>query len=49
VLPYPNDEVYLRLGSPGLPLLRWAERGLVAMPVLKRLGWTMILRARKSA
>jgi SAM-dependent methyltransferase len=49
VLPYPSDELYLRLGSPGLPLLRSVERGLAAMPVLKRLGWTMILRARKPA
>jgi 2-polyprenyl-3-methyl-5-hydroxy-6-metoxy-1,4-benzoquinol methylase len=49
VLPYPTDEVYLRLGSPGLALLRAVERGLAALPVLKRLGWTMILRARKPA
>jgi SAM-dependent methyltransferase len=49
VLPYPSDELYLRLGSPGLGLLRSVERGLAAMPVLKRLGWTMILRARKPA
>jgi 2-polyprenyl-3-methyl-5-hydroxy-6-metoxy-1,4-benzoquinol methylase len=47
VLPYPSDELYLRLGSPGLRLLRSVEQGLASMPVLKRLGWTMILRARK--
>jgi SAM-dependent methyltransferase len=49
VLPYPSDEVYLRLGSPGLRLLQSIERSLASMPVLKRLGWTMILQARKPA
>jgi SAM-dependent methyltransferase len=49
VLPYPSDELYLRLGSPGLGLLRSVERGLAGLPLLKRLGWTMVLRARKPA
>ena len=49
VLPYPSDELYLRLGSPALRLLRSVERGLARLPVAKRLGWTMVLRARKPA
>ncbi|HEY7562823.1 MAG TPA: HAD-IA family hydrolase [Gaiellaceae bacterium] len=49
VLPYPVDELYLRAGSPGLGLLRAVERGLAALPGVKRLGWTMVLRARKPA
>jgi 2-polyprenyl-3-methyl-5-hydroxy-6-metoxy-1,4-benzoquinol methylase len=47
VLAYPVDELYLRLGSPGLGLLERVERGLARAPVLRRLGWTMVARARK--
>jgi SAM-dependent methyltransferase len=47
VLPYPADELYLRLGSPGLRLLERFERGFARAPLLRRLGWTMIARARK--
>ena len=49
VLPYPADELYLRIGSPGLGLLERLERGLAAVPGLKRLGWTMVVRARRPA
>jgi HAD superfamily hydrolase (TIGR01549 family) len=49
VLPYPADELYLRLGSPGLGVLERAERALDGVPGLRRLGWTMIIRARKAA
>jgi 2-polyprenyl-3-methyl-5-hydroxy-6-metoxy-1,4-benzoquinol methylase len=47
VLAYPADELYVRLGSPGLGVLELAERGLARAPVLRRLGWTMVARARK--
>jgi SAM-dependent methyltransferase len=47
VLAYPADELYLRLGSPGLAVLELAERGLARAPLLRRLGWTMVARARK--
>jgi 2-polyprenyl-3-methyl-5-hydroxy-6-metoxy-1,4-benzoquinol methylase len=49
VLPYPVDELYLRAGSPGLGVLRAMERGMAALPVVKRLGWTMVIRARRPA
>jgi SAM-dependent methyltransferase len=49
VLPYPADELYLRLGSPGLRGLELVERALGGIPGLRRLGWTMIIRARKAA
>jgi 2-polyprenyl-3-methyl-5-hydroxy-6-metoxy-1,4-benzoquinol methylase len=41
VLPYPIDLLYMRLGSPALSVLGTAER------VLGRLGWTMVVRARR--
>jgi 2-polyprenyl-3-methyl-5-hydroxy-6-metoxy-1,4-benzoquinol methylase len=41
VLPYPLDSAYMRLGSPALSVLRLAERAL------GRLGWTMVVRARR--
>ena len=41
VLPYPLDSLYVRLGSPALPLLERADQ------MLGRLGWTMVVRARK--
>jgi 2-polyprenyl-3-methyl-5-hydroxy-6-metoxy-1,4-benzoquinol methylase len=47
VLPYPADELYLRLGSPALGVLERLERTLAETPVLRQLGWTMIARARK--
>jgi 2-polyprenyl-3-methyl-5-hydroxy-6-metoxy-1,4-benzoquinol methylase len=47
VLPYPADELYLRMGSPGLGLIERVERGVARAPLLRRLGWTMIARARK--
>jgi SAM-dependent methyltransferase len=49
VLPYPVDELYLRVGSPGLGLLERVERTLARLPVLRQLGWTMVLRARRAA
>jgi 2-polyprenyl-3-methyl-5-hydroxy-6-metoxy-1,4-benzoquinol methylase len=49
LLPYPADELYLRLGSPGLGLLERLERTLSRLPVLRLLGWTMVIRARKAA
>jgi 2-polyprenyl-3-methyl-5-hydroxy-6-metoxy-1,4-benzoquinol methylase len=49
LLPYPADEVYLRIGSPGLGVLERIERGLARLPVLRRLGWTMVMRARGRA
>lgn len=48
VLPYPVDELYLKAGSPGLGLLQRLERALAGAPALRRLGWTMIVRARKA-
>jgi HAD superfamily hydrolase (TIGR01549 family) len=48
-LPYPADELYLRLGSPALGVLERVERVLGGMPGLRRIGWTMIIRARKAA
>ncbi|HEY7538314.1 MAG TPA: class I SAM-dependent methyltransferase, partial [Gaiellaceae bacterium] len=48
VLPYPADELYLRLGSPAIALLKIAEKQLSRLPVVRRLGWTMVLRARKA-
>jgi SAM-dependent methyltransferase len=48
VLPYPADELYLRLGSPALAVLKLAEKALSRAPVLQRLGWTMVIRARKA-
>ena len=47
VLPYPADELYLRIGSPGLRLLERFERGIARVPLLRRLGWTMVACARK--
>jgi SAM-dependent methyltransferase len=47
VLAYPADELYLRLGSPGLGHLARVERLLARTPLLNRLGWTMVARARK--
>jgi HAD superfamily hydrolase (TIGR01549 family) len=49
VLPYPTDELYLRLGSPALGMLRRLEGSLPRLPIAKRLGWTMVIRARKPA
>lgn len=48
LLAYPLDELYLRLGSPALGVLRRLEQGLAGTPVLRRLGWTMVARARKA-
>jgi ubiquinone/menaquinone biosynthesis C-methylase UbiE len=49
VLPYPVDELYLRAGSPGLGALERVERTLARLPLVRRLGWTMVMRARKPA
>ncbi len=49
VLPYPADELYLRLGSPGLGLLRRFESVLAGLPAVRQLGWTMVARARKAS
>ena len=49
VLPYPVDELYLRAGSPGLLVLELVEHTLTRLPVARRLGWTMIVRARRPA
>lgn len=49
VLPYPADELYLRIGSPGLGALRLIEKTLAGLPVARQLGWTMVARARKAA
>jgi 2-polyprenyl-3-methyl-5-hydroxy-6-metoxy-1,4-benzoquinol methylase len=48
VLPYPADELYLRLGSPALPVLKVTETILSRAPLARRLGWTMVMRARKA-
>ena len=48
VLPYPADELYLRLGSPALSVLKLTERILSRAPLARRLGWTMVMRARKA-
>jgi len=47
VLPYPVDELYLRLGSPAVALLKLTEKAFSQAPGLRRLGWTMVIRARK--
>lgn len=49
LLAYPVDELYLRLGSPGLAVLEWLERALARAPLLRSLGWTMVVRARRAA
>ena len=49
VLPYPVDELYLRAGSPGLLVLELVEHTLTRLPVARRLGWTMIVQARRPA
>jgi hypothetical protein len=49
VLPYPVDELYLRVGSPGLRVLELVERAMPRLPLARRLGWTMVLRARRPA
>jgi 2-polyprenyl-3-methyl-5-hydroxy-6-metoxy-1,4-benzoquinol methylase len=49
LLAYPVDELYLRLGSPGLSVLERLERALARAPLLRSLGWTMVVRARKAA
>lgn len=49
VLPYPADELYLRLGSPALGVLKRVEKTLAGLPVVRRFGWTMVARARKAA
>lgn len=49
VLPYPVDELYLRAGSPALRALEVVERALPRVPLLRQLGWTMVMRARKPA
>jgi 2-polyprenyl-3-methyl-5-hydroxy-6-metoxy-1,4-benzoquinol methylase len=47
LLPYPADELYRRLGSPAIALLKLTEKALSQAPVLRRLGWTMVIRARR--
>jgi 2-polyprenyl-3-methyl-5-hydroxy-6-metoxy-1,4-benzoquinol methylase len=47
VLPYPADELYLRVGSPALAALKLTEKALARAPGLRRLGWTMVIRAHK--
>jgi 2-polyprenyl-3-methyl-5-hydroxy-6-metoxy-1,4-benzoquinol methylase len=47
LLPYPADELYMRLGSPAVALLKLTEKALSQAPALRRLGWTMVIRARK--
>ncbi|HEY6583220.1 MAG TPA: methyltransferase domain-containing protein [Gaiellaceae bacterium] len=47
LLPYPVDELYLRLGSPAVAALKLAEKALARTPGVRRLGWTMVIRARK--
>jgi 2-polyprenyl-3-methyl-5-hydroxy-6-metoxy-1,4-benzoquinol methylase len=47
LLPYPADELYRRLGSPAVALLKLTEKALSQVPVLRRLGWTMVIRARR--
>jgi SAM-dependent methyltransferase len=47
LLPYPADELYLRVGSPVIALLKLAEKALSQTPGVRRLGWTMVIRARK--
>jgi SAM-dependent methyltransferase len=49
VLPYPVDELYLRLGSPALAVLKLVEKSLPRLPVVRQLGWTMVMRAHKAA
>jgi 2-polyprenyl-3-methyl-5-hydroxy-6-metoxy-1,4-benzoquinol methylase len=44
---YPIDAVFVALGSPGLSRVERVERWLGETPVLRRIGWTMIARARK--
>ena len=47
VLPYPVDELYQRLGSPAVALLKLTEKAFSQAPGLRRLGWTMVIRAHK--
>jgi hypothetical protein len=47
LLPYPADELYMRLGSPAVALLKLTEKALAQAPGLRLLGLTMVIRARK--
>ena len=48
LLPYPLDSLFIAIGSPGLSKAERVERVLGETPILRRIGWTMIARARKS-
>jgi ubiquinone/menaquinone biosynthesis C-methylase UbiE len=47
LLPYPLDLLYVRLGSPGASLLPRIDRALAQTPVVRRLGWTMLVSATR--
>jgi ubiquinone/menaquinone biosynthesis C-methylase UbiE len=47
LMPYPIDLLYVRLGSPGARALPRLDRALARTPVLRRLGWTMLVSARR--
>jgi SAM-dependent methyltransferase len=47
LLPYPLDLLYVRAGSPAPSLLKSIDRVLARTPLVRRLGWTMLVAARK--
>lgn len=47
LMPYPIDLLYVRLGSPGASALPRIDRALAGTPVLRRLGWTMLVSAQR--
>jgi len=49
LFPYPIDLLYVRLGSPGATALPRLDRALARTPGLRRLGWTMLVAARRRA
>ena len=48
VLPYPVDLLATRIGDNGIGRLARLEALLQRAPGLRRLGWTMIVRARRT-
>jgi SAM-dependent methyltransferase len=47
LFPYPLDSLFMAIGSPALSTVEQIDRVLGETPGLRRIGWTMIARARK--
>lgn len=48
LVPYPLDSLFLEVGDRGAEALAAIEAALAQLPLIRRLGWTMILTARKA-